>query len=130
MENNGTWVVTDLPKGKKAIGSKWVYKIKYNSDSTVERYKARLVILGNNQVEGLDYKETFAPVAKMVTVRTVLSVAAAKKWEMHQMDVHNAFLHGDLAEEVYMKMPPGFRTSQSTKVCHLQKSLYGLRQAP
>lgn len=88
------------------------------------------MVLGNNPTEGIDYNETFAPVAKMVTVRTFLEQAAALDWEVHQMDVHNAFLHGDLEEEVYMQFPPGFRTNYKTKVCLLRKSLYGLKQAP
>ena len=127
LEDNETWTVESLPPGKRAINCKWVYKIKYNADGTIERYKARLVILGNKQVAGIDYNETFAPVAKLVTVRALLAVAAAKHWELHQMDVHNAFLHGDLEEEVYMRMPPGFHLANPGMVCHLKKSLYGLR---
>lgn len=130
VEENQTWYVTELPKWKKAIGCKWVYKIKFRADGTIERFKARLVVLGNRQKENVDYKETFTPVVKMSTIRTFLEVASAKKWELHQMDVHNTFLHGDLHEEVYMQLPLGFRTENKNLVCHLQKSLYGLKQAP
>ena len=130
LEDQGTWDVTTLPPGKVALGSHWIFTIKYNSDGTIRRHKARLVVRGNDQIEGEDFTETFAPVVKMTTVRALLRIVAAKKWEIHQMDVHNAFLHGDLEEEVYMKLPPGFSHSDPTKVCRLRKSLYGLRQAP
>nr|GFA09759.1 retrovirus-related Pol polyprotein from transposon TNT 1-94 [Tanacetum cinerariifolium]GFA16338.1 retrovirus-related Pol polyprotein from transposon TNT 1-94 [Tanacetum cinerariifolium] len=107
LERNQTWTTEELPSNKKAIGCKWVYKIKYKSDGTIEIFKAQLIILGNHQVEGIDYNETFAPVAKMVTVRVFLAVATSKQWELHQINVHNAFLHGDLEEEVFIKLPPG-----------------------
>ena len=130
LQSNGTWDISPLPPDKKALGCKWIYKIKYHSDGSVEHFKARLVVLGNHQVEGIDYDETFAPMANMVTICTILAVAVAKDWELHQMDVHNAFLHGDLEEAVYMKLPPGFLVSRNGVVCRLRKSLYGLRQAP
>lgn len=130
LERNGTWTIEDLPKDKKALGCKWVYKIKRKSDETVERFKERIVILGNHQIAGIDYNETFAPVAKMVTVKVFLAVATAKEWELHQMDVHNAFLQGDLNEEVFMKLPPGLSENYPGQACRLKKSLYGLRQAP
>jgi len=90
------WVLEDLPPTKKALGCKWVYKIKYNSDGAVERYRACLVILGNHQIEGIDYTQTFARLAKMVTVRVFLAVVDARNWEVHQMDFYDAFLHVDL----------------------------------
>ncbi|MCO5603072.1 hypothetical protein L7F22_057216 [Adiantum nelumboides] len=103
LYGNETWELVPLPKGKKPIGCRWVYKVKHDSDGSVSRYKARLVAKGYAQTYGIDYEEMFAPVAKMATIRVIIAVAAAKGWILHQMDVKNVFLHGDLQEQVYME---------------------------
>ena len=111
------------------VGCKWIYKIKTHSDGSIERYKACLVTKGFTQEYGIYYEETFAPVARISYIRAILAVAAASKWDLFQMNVKNAFLNGDLSEEVYMQPPPGLSV-ESNKVCHLRRALYGLKQAP
>jgi hypothetical protein len=125
-----TWQLVPLPPGRRALSCKWVFKRKLNANGTVERYKARLVIRGFEQLAGVDFFAVFAPVARRSTVRLFFSVVASRDLECHAIDVSNAFVQSELSEnDLYMQQPPGFNDG-SGMVCHLHKSLYGLKQAP
>ncbi|CAH9094843.1 unnamed protein product [Cuscuta epithymum] len=129
--SNHTWDLVPFDASKNVVGSKWIYKTKYLSDGSVDRYKARLVAQGFKQQAGIDFTETFSPVVKPTTVRLVLSLAVSFGWPVRQLDVKNAFLHGNLTEEVYMRQPAGFVHPQfPTHLCRLRKAIYGLKQAP
>lgn len=131
LMKNKTWELVPRPPNVNVIRSMWIFAHKERSDSSFERYKARLVGDGKTQQVGIDCGETFSPVVKPATIRTVLSLALSKSWSIHQLDVKNAFLHGDLNETVYMHQPLGFKDkSHPDHVCLLKKSLYGLKQAP
>ena len=129
LSKNHTSDLVTLPPGKSVVGCKWIYKIKTHSDGTIERYKTLLIAKGFTQEYGIDYEETFAPIARISFVCALLAVAAASKWDLFQIDVKNAFLNGDLSEEFYIQPPPGLSV-ESNRVCHLQRALYGLKQAP
>ncbi|GKB67012.1 ribonuclease H-like domain-containing protein [Tanacetum coccineum] len=128
LVKNGTWLLVPRPAGVNMVRSMWLFKHKFHADGTLSRYKARLVANGSSQQLGVDFDETFSPVVKPATIRTVLSLAVSRQWPIHQLDVKNAFLNDDLSETVYMHQPPGFVDSRYPHhVFLLQRSLYGLK---
>jgi hypothetical protein len=130
IERNQTWKLVDVPDDKDVISVKWIYKTKQDAEGKVQKYKARLVARGFTQQPGIDFNETFAPVACMDTVRTVLAIVAQYKWPVYQMDVKSTFLNGNLEEEVYVEQPQGYEVpGQEDKVYRLKKALYGLKKA-
>lgn len=129
MEANGVWKMMPCPRGVKPLKSRWIFRVKEDEDGQAVRYKARLVAKGYLQRHGVDFEETYAPVAKLSTVRTVLAVGVHKQFHFHQMDVKTAFLHGDLKEDIFMEVPEGVETVPNM-ACKLLKSLYGLQQSP
>ncbi|KAL4296424.1 hypothetical protein GQ457_12G004830 [Hibiscus cannabinus] len=131
LHDNHTFELVKLPKDKRALKNRWVYRLKQEEKSSSPRYKARLVVKGYTQKKGIDFEEIFSPVVKMSSIRTIMSLAACYDLEVEQMDVKTAFLHGDLEEELYMEQPEGFvAQGKEDYVCRLKKSLYGLKQAP
>lgn len=128
---NDVWDIVPRPKGKSVVSSKWLFKIKHNADGSIEKYKARFVARGFSQREGIDYEETFAPVARYTSIRTIIAIIAAKGWKLHQMDVKTAFLNGVIEEEVYIEQLKGYEIQDRViHMCRLKKALYGLKQAP
>ncbi|XP_020701862.1 uncharacterized protein LOC110113563 [Dendrobium catenatum] len=131
LQKQDTWQLVPAPSSKQILGCKWTFRKKLHADGTVARFKARLVAQGNQQEYGLDYVETFSPVAKLPTIRVLFTIALHHAWKIHQLDVENAFLHGDIQETVYMKQPNRFEDPvYPNHICLLRKALYGLKQAP
>jgi hypothetical protein len=132
LQANQTWELVPLPSGEKTVGCKWVFTVKYLADGSVDWYKARLVAKGFTQIPSKDFGATFAPVVKLTSIHLLVSLAASHSWPLHQLDVKNVFLHGNLLKIIYMDSPPGFRAEGEYigKVCRICKSLYGLKQSP
>jgi len=128
---NDVWEIVSRLEGKSVLTSRWLYKVKHAVDGNVEKYKARFVARGFSQREGVDYEETFAPVARYSSIRVVISIASEMGWSIHQMDVKTAFLNDIIEEEIYIEQSQGFEVhDRETHVCKLKKAMYGLKQAP
>ncbi|KAL4369603.1 hypothetical protein GQ457_05G026510 [Hibiscus cannabinus] len=131
IKKNQAWELVDRPNDRKVIGVKWVYKIKLYHDGSISKYMHRLVVKGYSQQAGIDYGDTFALVARLDTVKTLIALAAQEQWKIYQLDVKSAFVNGELEEEIFIEQPPGFVVKgKEEKVCKLKKALYGLKQAP
>ena len=131
LEQHGTWILVPRPTDRKVLKNKWVFVIKHNADGSIERFKARLVIKGYEEVFGIDYDNVFSPVLRFETLRFLLTLGATMDYEIHQMDVKTAFLNGEMDKTIYMEQPPGYvKKGKEDFVCLLEKSLYGLKQAP
>jgi len=126
LEPPGTWDLVHIPAHVRPITCKWIYKFKTCSNGSLEYYKARLVARSFQQEHGPAYDETFAPVAHMTTIRTLIAVASVSEWSISELDVKNHFLNSELREEVYMQPPPGYSVPEGM-VCHLRRPLYGLK---
>ena len=131
FERSKVWYLVPRPEGRTIIGTRWVFRNKLDENGAITRNKSRLVVQGYNQEEGINYDETFAPVARMEAIRILIAFAAFMGFKLYQMDVKSAFLNGDLKEEVFFKQPPGFEDAElPNHVFRLNKALYGLKQAP
>lgn len=127
---NKTWILVPRPRNKKVLSNRWVFKTKSNQKGEVEKFKARLVVRGHTQREGVDYEETFAPVSRYETIRTLLAASVDEEMYIHQMDVVSAYVQGELSDEVYMEQPEMYvQKDEESKVCKLLKPLYGLKQS-
>jgi hypothetical protein len=128
---NNVWDIVPRPKDKLMVSSKWFYKIKHAADGSEEKFKARFVPRGFTQKEGIDYDETFVPVARYTSIRVIIALASVLSWKLHQIDVKTTFLNGKIEHEVFVEQPDGFVLhNKDTYVCKLRKALYGLKQAP
>jgi hypothetical protein len=122
------WDIVMRPEGKSVVTSKWIYKIEHTIDGSIERHKMRFFSRGFSQVEGIDYEETFSPIARYTYIHMIISPTTSMGWRVHQMDVKTTFLIGEIEEEVYIEQPYGFMTHEKeSHVCRLKKSLYGIK---